>query len=79
MLCVFNAASGCVRLHNPDGTEHFSDIFNIAHGVLQGDLFSAIAVIIDLLLILMLRDLPDVGVIVGTPPYHVMSTRVHRR
>jgi len=32
--CVFKASSGCVRLHNPDGTESFSDIFDIARGVL---------------------------------------------
>ena len=35
--CVFKAASGCVHLHNPDGTESFSDIFYIARRVLQGD------------------------------------------
>ena len=43
---IFKAASGCVQTRNADGSMSFSEPFDISRGVLQGDIFSAIAFII---------------------------------
>ena len=45
--CIFKAASGCVLLRNADGTESFSEQFDILRGVLQGDIFSALHSLLD--------------------------------
>ena len=34
---IFSAASGCVRVRNPDGSVKDSEPFDISRGVLQGD------------------------------------------
>ena len=41
---IFAAATGVVRLRHPDGTMTLSEPFDIARGVLQGDIFSPVAV-----------------------------------
>ena len=40
---IFVAATGVVRLRQSDGTMTLSEPFNIARGVLQGDIFSPVA------------------------------------
>ena len=69
--CVFKAASGCVRLRNPDGSAVLSEPFDISRGVLQGDIFSSVAFIVGLWRTFVLHDSPDAGVRVGYPPYEV--------
>ena len=68
---IFHVAAGYVRQRKADGTFWQSDMFDIARGVLQGDVFSAVAFIIGLWLIFKRHDLPNRGVSVGTPPYQV--------
>ena len=43
---IFHVAQGCVRQRSADGTFLESDMFDISRGVLQGDVFSAVAFII---------------------------------
>ena len=66
---IFHVAEGYVRQRKADGTFFESDMFDISRGVLQGDVFSAVAFIIGLWLIFKRYDVPDRGVTVGTPPY----------
>ena len=73
---IFKAASGCVALRTPDGSIKMSELFNILRGVLQGDIFSALAFIVGLWLIFKSHDLEDSGVTVGKPPYKVRITRL---
>ena len=68
---IFNAASGCVRIRNPDGTEELSAPFNISRGVLQGDIFSPIAFIVGLWRTFTLHDLPTAGITVGDYPHQL--------
>ena len=68
---IFNAASGCVRIRKPDGNEELSATFNIARGVLQGDIFSPVAFITGLMHIFKIHDNPNAAVTVGTPPNQV--------
>ena len=68
---IFTAASGCVRIRNPDGTEELSDPFNISRGVLQGDIFSPVAFIVGLWRTFTLHDTPNAGVTVGEHPHQV--------
>ena len=65
---IFNAASGCVRIRTPGGQEEISSTFNIARGVLQGDIFSPVAFITGLMHIFNTHDIPNAAVTVGTPP-----------
>ena len=74
--CIFQAASGCVRLRKPDGSTGLSDIFDICRGVLQGDIFSAICFIVGLWRIFVLHDTQHAGVRVGRPPYQVDISRL---
>ena len=68
---IFWAASGCVRIRNPDGTEQLSDPFDIARGVLQGDIFSPAGFIVGLWKIFQKHDIPGAGVTVGDYPHQV--------
>ena len=68
---IFKAASGCVQTRNADGSVSFSESFDISRGVLQGDIFSAIAFIVGLWRIFVLHDLPGAGVTIAKPPYEV--------
>ena len=68
---IFNAASGCVRIRNPDGTEELLDPFEISRGVLQGDIFSPIAFIVGLWRTFTLHDLPTAGITVGDYPHQL--------
>ena len=62
---IFAAATGVVRLRQPDGTMALSEPFDIARGVLQGDIFSPVAFIAGLDWIFRLHDVPNPGVTVG--------------
>ena len=68
---IYSAASGCVRIQKPDGSEECSGTFNIARGVLQGDIFSPVAFITGLMHIFKTHDNPNAGVTVGTLPHQV--------
>ena len=68
---LFSAASGCVRLSNPDGSQEESEAFDISRGVLQGDIFSPVAFIAGLMRTFALHDRPNSGVTVGAPPHQV--------
>ena len=63
---IFRAASGCVRIGNST-----SETFNIARGVLQGDIFSPVAFIAGLWKIFATHDIPDAGITVGVAPNQV--------
>ena len=71
---IYSAASGCVRIRNPDGTEECSDTFDISRGVLQGDIFSPVAFIAGLMHIFKTHDNPNAGVTVGSFPNEVTIT-----
>ena len=62
---IFAAATGVVRLRHPDGTMTLSEPFDIARGVLQGDIFSPVAFIAGLDRIFRMHDLQNPGVAVG--------------
>ena len=62
---IFAAATGVVRVRQPDGSFELSDSFDIARGVLQGDILSTIALIAGLYIIFRLHDAHAAGVIVG--------------
>ena len=62
---IFAAATGVVRLRHPDGTMTLSEPFDIARGVLQGDIFSLVAFIAGLDRIFRMHDLQNPGVAVG--------------
>ena len=68
---IFNAASGCVRIRNPNGSQETSEPFNIARGVLQGDIFSPVAFITGLMQISKMHDSATAEVTVGSPPNQV--------
>ena len=68
---IFSAASGCVRIRNPDGSVQDSDPFDISRGVLQGDIFSPVAFIAGLMETFRTHDLPDAGITVGSAPHRV--------
>ena len=61
---IFAAATGVVRVRQPDGSSELSDSFDIARGVLQGDIFSSIAFIAGLDRIFRLHDAHAAGVTV---------------
>ena len=63
---IFAAVTGVVRVRQPDGSFELSDSFDIARGVLQGDIFSPIAFIAGLDRIFRLHDAHAAGVTVGT-------------
>ena len=69
--CIFDAASGCIRIMKPNGEHEISEGFDISRGVLQGDIFSPVAFIVGLMHIFALHDMPGSGVEVGMPPYHI--------
>jgi len=71
---IFSAASGCVRISKPDGSQEMSDSFDISRGVLQGDIFSPVAFITGLMQIFKTHDSTAGGVTVGTPPNQVTIT-----
>ena len=60
-----------MRIRKPNGNEETSAPFNIARGVLQGDIFSPIAFITGLMHIFKIHDNPNAGVTVGVPPNQV--------
>ena len=62
---IFAAATGAVRLRHPDGTMTLSEPFDIARGVLQGDIFSPVAFIAGLGRIFRMHHLQNPGVAVG--------------
>jgi len=68
---VFNAATGCVCITQPNGEHVMSDPFDISRGVLQGDIFSPVAFIAGLMRTFALHDIPGSGVEVGVPPHQV--------
>ena len=68
---IFSAASGCVRVRNPDGSVEDSEPFDISRGVLQGDIFSPVAFIAGLMETFRTHDLPDAGITVGSAPHSV--------
>ena len=68
---IFSAASGCVRIRNPDGTTLLSDTFDISRGVLQGDIFSPVAFITGLMHTFQKYDSTSTGVTIGKPPHQV--------
>ena len=49
---IFAAATGVVRLRHPDGTMTLSEPFDIARGILQGDIFSPVAFIARMMIII---------------------------
>ena len=49
---IFAAATGVVRLKHPDGTMTLSESFDIARGILQGDIFSPVAFIARMMIII---------------------------
>ncbi|MEO2222100.1 MAG: reverse transcriptase domain-containing protein, partial [Candidatus Poseidoniia archaeon] len=73
---IYTAATGCVRIRQHDGTIVDSEPFDIARGVLQGDIFSSSAFIVGLWRTLTKHDLPDVGVTVGVAPYAVTISKL---
>ena len=68
---IYNAASGCVRISKPDGSQETSEPFNISRGVLQGDIFSPVAFITGLMQIFRTHDAGEAGVTVGNLPNQV--------
>ena len=63
---IFAAATGVVRIRQADGSVELSNPFNIARGVLQGDIFSPIAFIAGLDRIFRRHDAHTAGVTVGS-------------
>ena len=63
---IFAAATGVVRIRQADGSIALSKPFNIARGVLQGDIFSPIAFIAWLDMIFRRHDFHTDGVTVGS-------------
>ena len=63
---IFAAATGVVRIRQADGSVELSNPFNIARGVLQGDIFSPIAFIAGLDRICRRHDVHTAGVTVGS-------------
>ena len=68
---IFSVAQGCVRQRKANGSFVESELFDIARGVLQGDIFSPVAFIIGLWLIFKRHDRPNSGVTVGQAPFQV--------
>ena len=62
---IVAAVTGVVRLRHPDGTMTLSEPFDIARGVLQGNIFSTFAIIAGLDRIFRMHDLQNPGVAVG--------------
>lgn len=71
LQAIFTAASGCVRTRQHDGSLIHSEPFNISRGVLQGDIFSPSAFIVELWRIFTKHDSPNAGVTVGVAPHTV--------
>ena len=65
MQAIFAAATGVVRLRHPDGTMPLSETFDIARGVLRGDIFSPVAFIGCLERFFRMHDLQNPGEAVG--------------
>ena len=63
---IFAAPTGVVRIRQADGIVELSNPFNIARGVLQGDIFSPIAFIAGLDRIFRRHDVHTAGVTVGS-------------
>ena len=62
---IFVAATGVLRLRHTDGTMTLSEPFDIASGVLRGDIFSPVAFITGLDRIFQMHDPQNHGVAVG--------------
>ena len=73
---IFRVAHGCVRIRQSDGTFAHSDFFDIARGVLQGDIFSAVAFIVGLWHIFSKHDVPGAGIVVGQLPHTVHVSKL---
>ena len=72
---IFVAATGAVRVRQADGSVVTSAVFNIARGVLQGDIFSPIAFIAGLDRVFRLHDVPNSGVVVGEGEYATLMSK----
>ena len=73
---IFRVAHGCVRIRQNDGTFAHSEFFYIARGVLQGNIFSAVAFIVGLRRIFSKHDVPEAGVTVGQLPHTVHVSKL---
>ena len=62
---IFTAATGVVRVRQPNGKMAMSEPFNIERGVLQGDIFSPVSFIAGLGRIFRRHDINNSGVTVG--------------
>ena len=62
---IFTAATGVVRVRQPNGKMAMSEPFNIERGVLQRDIFSPVSFIAGLDRIFRLHDISNSGVTVG--------------
>ena len=62
---IFTAATGVVRVRQPNGKMTMSEPFNIERGVLQGDIFSPVSFIAGLDTIFRRHDISNSGVTVG--------------
>ena len=62
---IFTAATGVVRVRQPNGKMAMSEPFNIERGVLQGDIFSPVSFIAGLNMIFRRHDISNSGVTVG--------------
>ena len=62
---IFTAATGVVRVRQPNGKMAMSEPFNIERGVLQGDMFSPVSFIAGLDRIFRRHDISNSGVTVG--------------
>ena len=62
---IFTAATGVVRVRQPNGMMAMSEPFNIERGVLQGDIFSPVPFIAGLDRIFRRHDIRNSGVAVG--------------
>ena len=63
---IFTAATGVVRVRQPNGKMAMSEPFDIERGVLQGDIFSPVSFIAGLDRIFRRHDISNSGVTVGT-------------
>ena len=72
---LFAAATGAVRVRQADGSVDTNATFNIARGVLQGDIFSPIAFVACLDRVFRLHDVPNSGVVVGEGEYATLMIK----
>ena len=73
---IFAAATGVVRIRQADGSIALSNTFNIARGVLQGDIFSPIVFIAGLDRIFRRHDVHTTVVTVGSGESSMKMSRL---